>query len=695
MTYEELVSENEKLRTENQLLKNIDRDDFFNMATDFLCTFFRRRFLQVNPAFIDALGYSKEYLLSHHIHEFLHPDDIETTFQIILDYIHKEGKLSTQNRYRCANGSYIMISWDLYVKANGVAYAIGRDITKQYELEQAIKQSEQVLKSLFNSNSYIFVIFDRNLKILKINENAKRAIHLFLGTDLKKDSTFIDVLPTDMHEITQQRIVQVLEGETISYERKVTHRFSGQDLWFQATMTPLYVDNEIFGVCYAANDITKHKEMTHQVTELLMQEKTMSEELKTNNEELKTNNEELWQNLEEMRTMEEYLKLSELNSQKAEKDAILNKERLEHIFDNLDSHFFWVIDPKTGQVILLSQGFEKILGYATKEILNFEDALQEIAYKDDLAILSTLYREALRGNSPKNIEFRAVTATGEIKWLAAQSKIYFGEDRNIISIEGIITDITANKMAEITLKKNIQELQKTQKELEYKNQELDTFVYRASHDLRGPIATILGLCDILKMENMNEITNESTKNYYTLINERTERLDQILKELMDVTQIKEVKIVYQRIDFQHLIHRTKLNLTNLPNFHAVKWEVHIAPQVLIYTDEHLLQVIVQHLAENAINFARIVNNNAYLRITVEESKNNMFCLTVVDNGQGIPKEAVSKIFNMFYRGSEDANGSGLGLYILRNALERLDGTVEVRTVLGAGTTFIVQIPNQN
>lgn len=564
MTYEELTSENQKLRTENQLLKNIDRDDFFNMAADFLCTFFRRRFLQVNPAFVEALGYSKEYLLSHHIHEFLHPDDIEATFQIILDYIHKEGKLSTQNRYRCADGRYIMISWDLYVKKNGVAYAVGRDITKQYEMEQSIK-------------------------------------------------------------------------------------------------------------------------------ELLMQEKTMSEELKTNNEELKTNNEELWQNLEEMRAMEEYLKLSELNSQKAEKDAIISKERLEHIFDNLDSHFFWVIDPKTGQVILLSQGFEKILGYATKEILNFEDSLQEIVYKDDVETLFKLYQEALQGNSPKNIEFRAVTATGEIKWLASQSKIYFGKNNNIVSIEGIITDITANKMAEITLKNSIEELQKTQKALEYKNLELDTFVYRASHDLRGPITTILGLCNVLNMEN----SYESTKNYYTLINERTQRLDEILKELMTVTQMKDIKTIYQRIDFQHLINRIKLGLTNLVNFPTVKWEVQIAPETVIYSDENLLQLILQHLLENAINFARIINNHAYLRITVEESKDNMFCLTVVDNGQGIPKEAVSQIFNMFYRGSEDSNGSGLGLYLLKNALDRLGGTVEVQTIFGAGTTFVVQIPNQN
>ncbi len=683
MTYEELLKENEKLRIENQTLKSIDKDDFFSLSADFLCTFFHRRFLQVNPAFVNALGYSKEYILAHSLHEFLHPEDREKTNKIILDYIHKEGKLTIENRYLCENGVYMRISWQLYVKKNGVAYAVGRDVTQKRILEEAIKNSEQLLKSIFNSNSYLFIVFDKDNKIVKVNENAKRAAHFLFGKDLAKLNNIFDLFPSDLHAIMNARIMAILQGETIKYEQKLKHRFSSDELWYQVSMTPLYSDRDVVGICYAANDISVHKQSEQKIQNLLESEKRLSEELRCQNEDL-------WQNIEEMRTMEEFLKLSETIAKKAEKEAVLHKDRLEHIFNNLDQHFFWVIDAKTREMILLSQGFEKILGYATKEIGSVEEAVQDIVYKEDVPKLKMSYEAFLQGNDGQTVEFRCLSATGELKWLSSQAKLYRGINGQIERIEGIVTDITESKYAEMALKKNILELQKTQKDLEYKNQELDNFVYRASHDLRGPIASMLGLCNLLQREQYDSQTNE----YHELLDQRTRRLDEILKELTNLMKIKDAVVEVKTIDLHHIIQQVKLNLTDLQNFQTIRWDISIEVSKPIVSDENLLQIIIQNLVENAINFARLSRNQPYVRIQITENEEdtNILQIIVSDNGQGILKEAVPKIFNIFFRASEESRGSGLGLYILKNALDKLQGEVRVETVLGAGTTFILQIP---
>lgn len=539
MTIEELLQENERLRKENEILRQIDKDDFFNLSADFLCTFFRRRFLQVSPSFVKALGYEKSCILSQTLTAFLHPEDIDKTNKTILGFIGREGDLHEyQNRYRKADGSYLSVSWQIHIKNNGVAYAVGRDVTKQNALEKALLQSEQSLKAVFNSSSYIFVVLDTSLKISNLNDNAKLTSFRLFGHTLNIGDNAIAVIQPEVQTEFFLRMQKILQGNTESYERMVMDKHTLQPHWYQIVLNPLYINQEVAGICYAANDISYQKETQKRIEEHLENEKLLTEEMKSQYEEL-------LQNVEEMRAMQDFLKKSEEQARAAEK------------------------------------------------------------------------------------------------------------------------------------------------ELQYKNNELDTFVYRASHDLRGPIATVLGLYEVMKLETANDMKPQE---YLAIIRQSVVRLNNILDELIGLTKIKETKIEKKEIDFHRLLNQIKINLTDTPNYGLVRWQIGLAVENKIQTDENLLRIIIQNLAENALMFARLQRNEPYLSIEIANMPQTHLQICVSDNGYGIKSEAVDKIFNMFYRASENSKGSGLGLYILKNALDKLNGTVEVKTEVGKGSSFLVTIP---
>ncbi len=539
MTIEELLQENERLKKENELLRGIDKDDFFNFSADFLCTFFRRRFLQVSPSFVKALGYEKSFLLSQNLTYFLHPEEVDSTNRTILDFVGKEGDLyEYQNRYRKADGNYLTVSWQLHIKANGVAYAVGRDVTRQQGLEKALVQSKQLLKAVFNSTATIFVILDTDFKIIKLNENAQRVSQALFGYHLTIGDDALAMVQPEVKAEFQQRLQAILAGESAFYERMVEDKTTKEHHWYQISLTPLYVNYAVAGVCYAAHDISHQKAAQKKIEDYLENEKVLTEELRSQYEEL-------LQNMEEMKAMQDFLKASE------------------------------------------------------------------------------------------------------------------------------------------------EQAKKSQIELQYKNNELDTFVYRASHDLRGPIATVLGLYEVMKLEVLD--VNKSQE-YLQIIQQSITRLNGILDELIGLNKIKETAIEEKEIDFHRLLNQIKINLVDTVHYNLVRWETYLQLASPIYTDENLLRIIIQNLAENALMFARIHRNDPYLRIEITKKQPKQLQIKVIDNGQGIREEAISKLFNMFYRASENSKGSGLGLYILKNALDKLEGTVQVETAIGKGTVFTVVVP---
>jgi signal transduction histidine kinase len=220
--------------------------------------------------------------------------------------------------------------------------------------------------------------------------------------------------------------------------------------------------------------------------------------------------------------------------------------------------------------------------------------------------------------------------------------------------------------------------------IENKNAELDSFFYRVSHDLKGPIASLQGLHNLVSLE----VKDPASLQYFDMYRTQVNRMSNIVMSLIDLTQMKHLENGKVRIDFATLIDECIGSYNYVENFKNIQFIKEI-DEVDFYSEWAIINTILQNLIENAIKYSR--PHRPFVKISVHQ-KGDVVQISVVDNGQGIDDAHQAKIFDMFYRASERGKGSGLGLYILKRAVERLNGTIELKSRPQEGSTFVVTLP---
>lgn len=241
-----------------------------------------------------------------------------------------------------------------------------------------------------------------------------------------------------------------------------------------------------------------------------------------------------------------------------------------------------------------------------------------------------------------------------------------------------------------TIIRDISQQKRIEQDLIFKNNELDTFVYRASHDLRGPIATLLGLYNLVHYE-VDDLKSKAGK-LFEMYHSQVLRLNTITLTLIELTKIKDSEFKPTVIQFNKLIQGVFGKLQSMVESKNMFFTHDIEPVAGFVSDERLLLVIMQNLVENAIKYKR-QEVASFVRVEVKRKKDSdRIVIKVSDNGIGIDSGIQPRIFNMFFRGNERSSGSGLGLYILKNAVEKLGGRVHLYSVLYKGTTFKIELP---
>lgn len=219
-------------------------------------------------------------------------------------------------------------------------------------------------------------------------------------------------------------------------------------------------------------------------------------------------------------------------------------------------------------------------------------------------------------------------------------------------------------------------------------EELDRFSSRVSHDLRGPISSLIGLYEVVK----SEVTDEVALKYFDLYNNSLTRINQKVVDLLSLSKVKDWKMTRVEIGFEEIIADCIASFSYIPIFNKVNFVVDLDDSLSIQSDHSLISTIIQNLIENSIKYARKDSVEPFVKVIVKQSAEDYFCIIVEDNGIGIDSKYQDKVFDMFYRANDEGQGSGLGMYILKSAVDKLEGEVELKSILGEGTKFVVLLP---
>ncbi len=370
-----------------------------------------------------------------------------------------------------------------------------------------------------------------------------------------------------------------------------------------------------------------------------------------------------------------------INDQKQASAALVKSEqKFRNIF-----HFNSigiVLSDKKGTIIDANPKIMELLGYNLAELRNLRPI--DFSHPDDLQQERILSREMIeQGKDYFQMEKRYIRKDKKIIWINFSLTIIRGADKQLQMAIALMEDITEKKLQEEKLKEQNATLIKI-------NEELNHFVYRTSHDLRAPLTSLMGLVQITEIAN-----NEAERNKYLgMMTRQLHYLDGVIKEIIDYRKVSAGEVSISEISLAENIHNVMLHYQFLPNYALIQQSVEIEQDVPFYSDEVKINIILNNLISNAIKYSDKLKENPFLKINVQVDTEKAV-ITLKDNGIGIAEEHLPSIFNMFFRATVQQNGTGLGLYIVNEALSKLKANIAVSSKIHEGSCFVLTIPNTN
>lgn len=237
--------------------------------------------------------------------------------------------------------------------------------------------------------------------------------------------------------------------------------------------------------------------------------------------------------------------------------------------------------------------------------------------------------------------------------------------------------------AELALKEQNIELRKV-------NKELDNFVYNISHNLRAPLASAMGLLNLISLSKQDAISLET---YLEKTRLSLAKLDNTLKEILDYSRNTRLSEQAVSIDLEKLVNECFEKLQYLPRYDRIVKRVAVRQERDFVCEPYRLSIIFSNLISNSIKY--MDEHKPENRIDIEADVSDHIVIVYSDNGIGIYKDYVPRVFDMFYRGTHLSEGAGLGLYIVKEAVEKLHGSIHLESEERKGVKFTIKIPNRS
>jgi signal transduction histidine kinase len=229
---------------------------------------------------------------------------------------------------------------------------------------------------------------------------------------------------------------------------------------------------------------------------------------------------------------------------------------------------------------------------------------------------------------------------------------------------------------------------KLEQQLSDKIIEMETLISKLSHDMRSPLSSVLGLINVAEIEPAANNTL-----YFEKIKQSIKRLDSIIIDLTSTIYISSMQQKPEVIRFENMVNESISNLNFWENFDKIQFDTNISLINDFYSDPKFIYSIIQNLVENAVKYGNYIIEPR-IAIHILQDTDGVK-IEVADNGTGISAEFHDKIFDMFFRGTDMSKGTGLGLYIVKKAVEKLNGKIELQSERRKGTTFTIYLPNQH
>jgi PAS domain S-box-containing protein len=605
----------------------------------------KHRFVIVNEKFQELVGHDEANVLGKTDKHFVSESEAKVFWKID-DQVLKSGKTNRNlEKITAASGEVLdlLTVKSLYVNENKERFIIGfiTDITPLRKTEEKVHQLNANLQGVLESTQESVYAVDQNFSYIMFNQNHKRIMKALYGADITVGSHKISFLKgSNDFRWVKSELERAMKGNHFASEHFIDYpKYKG---YIQTTFNPIYDRNgKVKGVAVFVNNITQRKEYEEIISSM---NANLSAVIESTSDRICS--------------LDRNLRYVSFNTAHAKRVKIVTGREI-----------------KIGDYLL--EGLAPELAEGVRR--NFERALNG----EQIIIEAVMESE----KSTMEVTYNPIYST----------------DRKVTGVAMFVRDITERKRIENTLKvlneelihQNSQlaaqeeELKATLDELSERNFELDQLMYKTSHDLRSPLSSIMGLVNLARLDR----AGAHQEDYLTKIEDRIKKLDEFIRSMLDYARVNRVEVSYEEVDLQEVVKKCVHELEYLENFSDVKVDVEAnMVKPVIVCDPLRIHIIFSNIISNAYKY----NNpdvTSYLKIKIE-GLSQFTEIKFKDNGIGIKDEYVGKIFNMFFRATERSQGSGLGMYIVQQAIEKLGGSVRLESEYGKGTEIVIRLPNQ-
>ncbi|NOS92741.1 MAG: HAMP domain-containing histidine kinase [Cyclobacteriaceae bacterium] len=246
----------------------------------------------------------------------------------------------------------------------------------------------------------------------------------------------------------------------------------------------------------------------------------------------------------------------------------------------------------------------------------------------------------------------------------------------------LLFSVHSNHRAEVLLLKRETQLMKT-------NEKLDRILYSASHDLRAPLHSIKGLMNLAAMD----AKSDNLKYYFSLADERIAKLDQFIIDILEFSRSTKNQLAIEQVSIHELVNEIADALKYMEGASRIQLIREFSEIDFITTDRRSLSVILSNLVSNSVKYHNYQQIDPWIKIIVKREADKV-CISVSDNGMGIANDQQEKVFDMFFRATDQSTGSGLGLFIVKEMVDQLNGHISLQSNLGQGSKFSFCLPQE-